>query len=356
MPTVLVIVFAIALVFTVIGLLLSYREAPRSPQIRYPAAANVVESTLVVERLPQTTTEISAGTNIMRRRVSIEDEDMRTELLKLRASTRAIRANTAPVRRAGARTSGMKIAPAGGRAAPRVSSAGLVYPNPLEDLKERLHSWKAGVGGVIAIFLLGFYLLGATLSHSLLWTTITFSQAGPPPPPPAPSNNSPVYTASQHLIRLGQLDPGQYRSMQEFNTWAYSACSAASMTEVINSYGHSYRITDILKVESGLNEITPQLGLLHDAGIQRTGAQFGFKTNWGYNRTLQQVIDAANSGTPVIVSFPPYKFAGGHILVVRGGDSNFVYLADSSRLNWTQLSHDRFMQLWGGFSAIMTPA
>ena len=62
--------------------------------------------------------------------------------------------------------------------------------------------------------------------------------------------------ASQRLVRISQLDPNQYSSADEYNTWAYSACSAASMTEVFNAFGHHYRITDILKVE----------------------AQFGFKT------------------------------------------------------------------------------
>jgi ABC-type bacteriocin/lantibiotic exporter with double-glycine peptidase domain len=156
-------------------------------------------------------------------------------------------------------------------------------------------------------------------------------------------------------MRLGQLDPAQYGSTQQYNTWAYSACSSASMTEVMNAYGHKYRITDILTVEARIHEITPELGLLEESGIQHTGEQFGFKTTWGHNLSLDQVIAAANHGTPVIVSFPPAKYAGGHILVVRGGNASTVYLADSSRLNWTQLTRARFMQLWGGFSAIMTP-
>ena len=65
--------------------------------------------------------------------------------------------------------------------------------------------------------------------------------------------------ASQRLVRISQLDPNQYSSTGEYNTWAYSACSAASMTEVFNAYGHHYRITDILKVEAQLGEITPAL-------------------------------------------------------------------------------------------------
>jgi hypothetical protein len=236
----------------------------------------------------------------------------------------------------------------------RTGSAVVAYPEPWEGLKDRLSSWQVAVPGLIAIFLLGFYLLNMVLPYPLLWMPVTFGSANPPSA--SASGKAPTYAASKHLSRLSQLDPAQYRSTQEYNLWAYSACSAASMTEVINSYNHTYKVTDILAIESAIHEITPDLGLLEEVGIARTGTRFGFKTSWGHNLSLNQVIAAANRGTPVIVSFPPYKYPGGHILVVRGGDSNAVYLADSSRLNWTQISHERFMQLWAGFSAIMTPA
>ncbi|HLL80243.1 MAG TPA: hypothetical protein VKT25_12125, partial [Ktedonobacteraceae bacterium] len=80
-----------------------------------------------------------------------------------------------------------------------------------------------------------------------------------------------------------------------------------------------------------------------------------FNTSWGYKLSLDQVIAVANSGRPVIVSFPPYKYDGGHLLVVVGGNSSLVYLADSSAYNRTQLTHAQFMNWWGGFSAIVTP-
>jgi predicted double-glycine peptidase len=127
------------------------------------------------------------------------------------------------------------------------------------------------------------------------------------------------------------------------------------MTEVIDAYGHNYRITDILKVESQLGEITPQLGLLEDVGIQRTVAKFGFKTTWGYSLSLDQIIDTANSGRPVIVSFPPSRYPEGHIVVVVGGNGQSVLLADSSIYNRHSISRAQFMQWWGGFSAIVTP-
>ncbi|MFL5625878.1 MAG: C39 family peptidase [Ktedonobacteraceae bacterium] len=209
---------------------------------------------------------------------------------------------------------------------------------------------------LVSIFLLGVFLLRAIMPNAMLIAAVTWpytsSSTSSSQPTPAPSG---PYTASRNLVRLSQLDPAQYNSNQEYNTWAYSACSAASMTEVINAYGHHYRVTDILKVESAIGEITPQMGLLEDVGIERTATHFGFKTTWGHKLALNDVIDIANHGRPVIVSFPPDRYAGGHLLVVTGGDSQNVYLADSSRWNRQSLTHAQFLNWWEGFTAILTP-
>jgi Peptidase_C39 like family len=163
-------------------------------------------------------------------------------------------------------------------------------------------------------------------------------------------------TASKSVVRIAQLDPSQYSSQDEYSTWAYSACSVASMTEVINSYGHNYRLTDILKVEAGLHEITPELGLLEAKGIDRTMAQFGFKMVPLENATLDGAIAVANQGHPVIVSFRSSDYwPSGHILVLRGGDAQNVDLADSSRLDLTVVSRTQFLQWWHGFIALAVP-
>ena len=169
------------------------------------------------------------------------------------------------------------------------------------------------------------------------------------------SQLNPQFNVPKSLVRLSQLDPSQYASNKEYSTWAYSACSTAALTEVLNAYGHHFRITDVLKVEAGIGEITPQLGLLDEAGIQRTAIQFGFKTTWGHNLSLNQIITLANQGRPVIVSFPPARYAGGHLLVVTGGNSSIVKLADSSLWNRQSLSRAQFLQWWEGFYAIVTP-
>jgi hypothetical protein len=181
--------------------------------------------------------------------------------------------------------------------------------------------------------------------------------------------------ASRRLVRIFQGDPAQYANASEFNTWWPSACSAASMTEVLNAYGGHYRISDVLAVESaGPNPaITPSGGLMYEGGIAKTMAKFGFQTNWGDDHSLAQlgnIVDAANAGTPVIVSFPPGASplfgSAGHILVVVGGDltidgprsgpSGTILLADSSRANLTSLPASVFMNWWSrGFYAIPVP-
>src|SRR5437588_1826742 len=161
--------------------------------------------------------------------------------------------------------------------------------------------------------------------------------------------------ASRQLVRISQLDPNQYATADEYHTWAYSACSAAAMTEVFNAYGRHLRVTDVLRVEARIGEITPELGLVRREGIEHTAAQFGFKTTWGNSWTLDQVIATANSGKPVIVDFPPGKYAGGHILDVIGGNNDYVYLADTSLWNRHAITRTQFLSWWAGYAAVVTP-
>lgn len=225
-------------------------------------------------------------------------------------------------------------------------------------LRPRLNNPTSLLG--LGLILITFLLFGVVMLRSLLpnialiATDLPFDQpAATAQPTPNPLQQA--STASQKLVRISQLSPAQYNSTQEFNLWAYSACSAAAMTEVINSYGHDYRVTDILKVESQIGEITPQLGLLEDAGVARTASYFGFTTIWGHQFSLNQIIAIANKGRPVIVSWPPDRYAGGHLVVVIGGDSNNVYIADSSLYDRHSLTHAQFLNWWGGFAAVLVP-
>lgn len=216
--------------------------------------------------------------------------------------------------------------------------------------------WSVVVVGVSSTFVLALFLFHMVMPHSAIFNLTIFSNNTAQSQSTPTANAPQFYGASQNLVRLSQLDPSQYNSTADYTLWAYSACSTASITEVINAYGHHYRIADVLKVEASLNEITPSLGLVEDIGVARTMAKFGFNTNWGYSLSYDQVIATANRGQPVIVSWPPSRYDGGHLVVVIGGNSQTVYLADSSRYNRHSLSRAQFMKWWAGFSAVATPA
>jgi Peptidase_C39 like family len=215
-----------------------------------------------------------------------------------------------------------------------------------------------GLLAMIGLSLIGTSTLGggAALQHLIQGITL-FSQSQPVNQNISLATHSSFPTnASQQLTRISQLDPNQYASNAEYSTWAYSACSTASMTEVFNSYGYHYHITDVLSVESQIGAITPYLGLVDPSGIASTATKFGFKTQWGNNGSIDQIIAIANSGKPVIVGFPPDRYDGGHLLVVIGGDNNSIFLADTSLWNRSTISRAQFLQWWGGFYAVVTPA
>ncbi len=234
------------------------------------------------------------------------------------------------------------------------SQIGRIFSKPTSDPS----SWIGVILVLVSVFLLGLYMLRSLLPGAGLSAMGWSGNLSTSTSSSSTNSSTPIqahYQASQALVRLGQVDPAQYNSTQDFNTWAYSACSTAAMTEVINAYGHHYRIADILKVEAQIGAITPSQGLLDGSGIQQTVAHFGFKTTYMQNETLNDVINVANEGTPVIVGFPPDRYAGGHLLVVTGGNANYVYLADSSLYNRHSLTHAQFINWWEGFAAIVTP-
>jgi hypothetical protein len=224
--------------------------------------------------------------------------------------------------------------------------------------------WLGMILILLALCLIGIFSLRAMFPSATLIVDSSWPDAAVSTP--AAQNSSPptfpgIIGVAKALERLGQLDLQQYSSMQEHEKWAYSACSAATMAEVINAYnkyhreGRQYRITDILKVEIGLGEITPELGLLRSTGIDRTVARFNFQTKWINNVSLEQLLLVANSGRPIIIGFPPERWSGGHLLVLRGGDRSSVYLADSSRLNMQKMAHKDFLKYWAGFAVIVMP-
>ena len=158
------------------------------------------------------------------------------------------------------------------------------------------------------------------------------------------------FSATANVVRIDSADRGQYYSDYEWQVWSYSSCSGISMEMVINAYGHHYIAADFLQKEADLGVWNTYQGLTGgEPAIAETAAYFGFKALPNAPRTLQALIYTVNKGFPVIVGNP------GHIMVVRGGDNNYIYVADSSPADRTVMTHADFMAWWDGFSVVLVP-
>ena len=157
-------------------------------------------------------------------------------------------------------------------------------------------------------------------------------------------------TASSRIIRVDSADSKQYYTNYQLDVWSYSSCSGISMEEVMDAYGRHLIAADVLQEELNLGVWDTFDGLTGgEAGIARTASYFGFRAVPNPPRTIEDLIAVANKGFPVIVGVP------GHILVVRGGDSNNVYLVDSAPADRTVMSRAQFAGWWDNFSVELLP-
>ena len=158
------------------------------------------------------------------------------------------------------------------------------------------------------------------------------------------------FSASANVVRIDSAARNQYYNDYQWQVWSYSSCSGISMEMVINAYGHHYIASDFLQKESSLGVWNSYDGLTGgEPAIAQTAAYFGFKALPNPPRTLQALIYTVNKGYPVIVGNP------GHIMVVRGGDNNYIYVADSSPANRSTMTHAQFLAWWDGFSVVLVP-
>jgi len=157
-------------------------------------------------------------------------------------------------------------------------------------------------------------------------------------------------TASSRIQRVDSADRGQYYSDYQLQVWSYSSCSGISMEEVMDAYGRHLIAADVLQEEMDLGVWDTYDGLTGgEAGIAKTASYFGFRAVPNPPRTVQDLVAVANKGFPVIVGVP------GHILVVRGGDSNNVYLVDSAPADRSIMSRTQFAGWWDNFSVELLP-
>src|SRR5579863_3010924 len=159
-----------------------------------------------------------------------------------------------------------------------------------------------------------------------------------------------IYTASQSLVRVDSAARNQYYTDYQWQVWSFSSCSGIALEEVMNSYGTHLIAADVLQTELNMGVWSVYGGLSGgEPSMARIANYYGFKVSSTPPRTLNDLITVANKGFPVIVGEPS------HIFVVRGGDSNHVYVVDSAPTNLTVLTHQQFMNIWDGFSVLILP-
>jgi hypothetical protein len=147
------------------------------------------------------------------------------------------------------------------------------------------------------------------------------------------------------------LVPEQYDSPEQFATYSPAACSPSVLAEVLTAWGVPHATIGQMIDDLGA-DLSPYAGLLTQDGFQVAAARHNMRADISWHLTYEQVLYLTNSlGIPVIVNFRRdygyyHYFAGGHFLVVTGGDEQGVSIVDSSEYFIKYLPHDVFDGLW----------
>ena len=158
-------------------------------------------------------------------------------------------------------------------------------------------------------------------------------------------------TASERVTVHHQANRAEYNNNNpEWQVWSYSACSGCALAALMDAYGAQkngkpLNCGDVLEVEYKLGVYDPgttptnSRGLLPPGqiGLDKTAAYFGFASDYSKNVSLDDLIAMANSGTPSIISIPT------HVMIITGGDSKNVKLADSGGLRLTTVTREQFL-------------
>jgi predicted double-glycine peptidase len=147
------------------------------------------------------------------------------------------------------------------------------------------------------------------------------------------------------------LRPDQFDSSAQFNTYSPAACSPAALAMVLTAWGVPHATIGQMIDDLG-PDLSPYAGLLTQDGFQVAAAKHNMRADISWHLTYNQMLYLTNSlGIPVIVNFRQaygyyHYFAGGHFVVVTGGDQQGVSIADSSEYFIKYLPHDVFDGLW----------
>ena len=157
----------------------------------------------------------------------------------------------------------------------------------------------------------------------------------------------PVKKISRNLTAFSQADKAQYNNQNpQWSQWSYSACSGCAMAALMDAYGATVNgrplnCGDVLEVEQRISVYNPvnEWGLIRGQPdeLAATAAQFGFTGSYTQKLSLDDLITLANAGIPSIVRIPT------HIMILTGGDSQHVFLADSGGLHLSKVTRTQFL-------------
>jgi hypothetical protein len=140
----------------------------------------------------------------------------------------------------------------------------------------------------------------------------------------------------QPMTQMKRVD--LYDSRAQFNQWAGSACSAASLAEVLTAYGLPHMTIGRMIREMGA-DISPAWGLLTYNAFNKVVSKYGLRADVylaDNPLSYKQMLYLTNTlGIPVLVNMRAttgyyHYLSGGHILVMTGGNSSRIRLTDSS--------------------------
>lgn len=182
-----------------------------------------------------------------------------------------------------------------------------------------------------------------------------------PPTYKTGANSTDIQTVASKVQPITQLIRcDEYDSQQQCQDYGNAACSAAATTEVLTAWGVPKMTIGRVIDEFG-DDISMYGGLLTHAGFQRVAALHAFRADQSTKLTYNQMLYITNTlGIPLIVdvriSYGYYSFfAGGHFLVMTGGDQNGVSIADSSEYYIHYLPKDIFYSMFTGQTTLLVP-
>jgi hypothetical protein len=224
-----------------------------------------------------------------------------------------------------------------------------VRPKPPLKVTPKKNPWQAWITSLFLVLTITAlaYRAWAIVSHEPLPTLILAQQLNQGQLTLQPQ----ILNASERVLVHRQADRAQYNNDNpEWQLWSYSACSGCAMAALLDAYGatkngNALNCGDVLEVEYQLGVYDPGTSPTQNQGLlppgqlnmARTAAQFGFAADYSKNLSLDELIKLANSGTPSIVGFPT------HVMILKGGDSNTIFLADSGGLHLTVVTRNQFL-------------